>query len=62
MCGAVPLSGPIAESVADGLVLVGDAARHVNPLTGGGILYAIQAGQIAGDVIAKASGKQFLEG
>ena len=55
MCGAVPLSGPIAESVADGLILVGDAARHVNPLTGGGILYAIWAGQIAGDVIAKAS-------
>ena len=55
MYGAVPLSGPIAESVADGLILVGDAARHVNPLTGGGILYAIWAGQIAGDVIAKAS-------
>jgi len=55
MCGAVPLSGPIAESVADGLILVGDAARHVNPLTGGGILYAIWAGHIAGDVIAKAS-------
>ena len=54
MYGAVPLSGPIYESVADGLILVGDAARHVNPLTGGGILYAMQAGKIAGDVIAKA--------
>jgi len=54
MYGAVPLSGPIYESVADGLVLVGDAARQVNPLTGGGILYAIHAGEIAGDVIAKA--------
>ena len=54
MYGAVPLSGPIRESVADGLVLVGDAARHVNPLTGGGIIYAIQAGELAGDVVAKA--------
>jgi len=54
MYGAVPLSGPIRESVADGLVLVGDAARHVNPLTGGGIIYAIQAGEIAGDVVARA--------
>jgi len=54
MYGAVPLSGPIHESVADGLVLVGDAARHVNPLTGGGIIYAIQAGELAGDVVAHA--------
>jgi len=54
MYGAVPLSGPIHESVADGLMLVGDAARHVNPLTGGGIIYAIQAGELAGDVVAKA--------
>lgn len=55
MYGAVPLSGPIYESVADGLILVGDAARQVNPLTGGGILYAMHAGEIAGDVIAKAA-------
>ncbi|MDI6811113.1 MAG: NAD(P)/FAD-dependent oxidoreductase, partial [archaeon] len=54
MYGAVPLGGPISESVADGLILVGDAARHVNPLTGGGIIYAMQAGAIAGDVVARA--------
>ncbi|MHC1610622.1 MAG: geranylgeranyl reductase family protein [Candidatus Methanospirareceae archaeon] len=54
MYGTVPVCGPIKESVADGLLLVGDAACHVNPLTGGGILYAIQAGNIAGEVIAKA--------
>jgi digeranylgeranylglycerophospholipid reductase len=50
----VPVCGPIPESVAHGLVLVGDAAWHVNPLTGGGILYAIQAGEIAGEVVATA--------
>ena len=55
MYGAVPLSGPLNESVADGLILVGDAARQVNALTGGGITYAMHAGTIAGDVIAKAS-------
>lgn len=54
MYGAVPLSGPLNENVADGLVLVGDAARQVNALTGGGITYAMHAGEIAGDVIAKA--------
>jgi len=60
MYGAVPLSGPQAENVADGLILVGDAARQVNPLTGGGILYAMQAGEIAANVIAEAvQGKDF---
>ena len=54
MYGAVPLSGPVYETVANGLILVGDAARHVNPITGGGILQAMQGGTIAGDVIAKA--------
>ncbi len=52
--GAVPLSGPIYETVANGLLLVGDAARHVNPANGGGILQALKGGAIAGDVVAKA--------
>ena len=52
--GAVPLSGPVYETVSNGLVLVGDAARHVQPITGGGIVQAIQGGTIAGDVISKA--------
>ena len=52
--GADPASGPMYETVADNLVLVGDAARQVDPATGGGILYAIQAGIIAGEVIAEA--------
>lgn len=54
MYGAVPLSGPLNETVADGLILVGDAARQVNPITGGGITYAMHAGEMAGDVIAEA--------
>ncbi|GAI66593.1 unnamed protein product, partial [marine sediment metagenome] len=54
MYGAVPVSGPLYDAVAEGLILVGDAARHVDPSTGGGILYAIQAGIIAGEVIAEA--------
>ncbi len=52
--GAVPLSGPVYETVANGLILVGDAARHVNPANGGGILQALQGGAIAGEVIASA--------
>lgn len=54
MYGVIPMSGPVFETVMNWLVLVGDAARHVNPITGGGILQAVQGGAIAGDVIAKA--------
>ncbi|MGC9443368.1 MAG: NAD(P)/FAD-dependent oxidoreductase [Candidatus Methanospirareceae archaeon] len=56
--GVVPLSGPVYETVANGVVLVGDAARHVQPITGGGILQAVQGGRIAGEVIAKAVKEQ----
>jgi len=34
--------------------MVGDAARHAQPITGGGTIQAIQGGAIVGDVIAKA--------
>ncbi len=52
--GGDPCSGPIESTTADGIMLVGDAARQTDPLTGGGILNAMQAGIIAGDVAAKA--------
>jgi digeranylgeranylglycerophospholipid reductase len=32
--GGVPVSGPIEKTIADGLMLVGDAARQSDPLTG----------------------------
>jgi digeranylgeranylglycerophospholipid reductase len=37
---------------------VGDAARQVDPITGGGLMAAIEAGKIAGDTIGKAVEKQ----
>ena len=52
--GVVPVSGPLGETVANGIVLVGDAARLVDPFTGGGISYAVQSGIIAGNVIGDA--------
>ncbi len=52
--GGEPASGPIGQTVANGLMLVGDAARQVDPLTGGGIANAMDAGSIAGDVAASA--------
>lgn len=52
--GGVPVGGPIKKTVKDNLLVVGDAARQVNALTGGGIDAAMRAGDIAGDVAAKA--------
>ncbi|MHC1573296.1 MAG: NAD(P)/FAD-dependent oxidoreductase [Candidatus Syntropharchaeales archaeon] len=52
--GGVAICGPIERTVADGLMLVGDAARQSDPLTGGGIINAMKAGVIAGEVAADA--------
>jgi digeranylgeranylglycerophospholipid reductase len=52
--GGVPVSGPLKQTVKENVMLVGDAARQVNPLTGGGIDSAMRAGTIAGEVAAKA--------
>lgn len=45
--GGVPLASPLRTQYADQMILVGDAARHVNPITGGGIHTALSGGYIA---------------
>jgi len=49
--GGVPLAAPLRKQYADHLILVGDAARHVNPITGGGIHTALSGGLIAGEFL-----------
>ena len=51
--GGVPLAAPLRTQYADNLVLVGDAARHVNPITGGGIHTALSGGKIAADFLVR---------
>ncbi|MCI0497007.1 MAG: NAD(P)/FAD-dependent oxidoreductase [Thermoplasmata archaeon] len=51
---ALPMGGRTPMTVADGVVLVGDSAHQINPLTGEGIEYAMEAGAMAADVLAKA--------
>ncbi len=46
--GGVPVKGAIDTAVADNVMLVGDAARHTDPITGGGIINAMKAGYHAG--------------
>lgn len=52
--GGVPVGGFLKDSVADNLMIVGDAAHQVNPIHGGGIPEAYMAGRIAADVAAEA--------
>lgn len=54
VAGAVSVSPPLEKTVADGLLLVGDAARLIDPVTGGGILNACLSGKYAGEVAASA--------
>lgn len=52
--GGVPCSFTLEEIVKDNLMLVGDAARQVNPLSGGGIVSGMIGGSIAGEIAGKA--------
>lgn len=52
--GAVPTGVARGSIVTDGLILVGDAARQADPLTGGGIANAMLAGKLAAEVAAQA--------
>jgi digeranylgeranylglycerophospholipid reductase len=65
LTGAVSVAKPI-ETVRDNLLLVGDAARHADPITGGGLTTSLEGGKIAGEVIGDAVerqqfDKEFLE-
>ncbi|NYT03196.1 MAG: NAD(P)/FAD-dependent oxidoreductase [Candidatus Methanofastidiosa archaeon] len=56
--GAIPVNGPLKQPYMDNLLLVGDAGRFVNPLTGGGIHTAIITGKHAGELAAEAIAKE----
>ena len=52
--GGVSISPPLKQTVTDGLMIVGDAARMIDPLTGGGIANGCLAGKICGEVAARS--------
>ena len=57
LAGAVPVANPV-DTVRDNLILVGDSARQVDPITGGGLTHCLEGGKIAGETIGKAVEKQ----
>ena len=52
--GGVSCSKTMKKFVTNGLMLVGDAAHMVNPMTGGGIVPAMRTGKLAGQTAAEA--------
>lgn len=52
--GGIPCTGGIKKIIADGLMVAGDSAHMANPITGGGIINALIAGKLAGEVAEKA--------
>jgi digeranylgeranylglycerophospholipid reductase len=53
--GVVSICAPIDRTVGDGVLLVGDSARQIDPITGGGISNSCRAAKIAGEVLGKAT-------
>ena len=52
--GVTPVSGLVEQMTGDGVMLVGDAAGQLIPVTGAGVHAGIVAGRIAGEVAAEA--------
>ena len=61
IAGGVPSSITLEKISAPGIMLVGDAARQVNPLSGGGIASGMIGGSIAGRIAAEAIERNSLD-
>lgn len=54
IAGCAPTAVTLKKITADNLMLVGDSARQINPVTGGGLSNVLLAGKIAGQIAAEA--------
>jgi len=52
IAGLVPAHGPVEIMGRDNILLAGDAAGQVDPVTGAGIMHALRSGDLAGTVAA----------
>jgi digeranylgeranylglycerophospholipid reductase len=55
IAGAVSVCAPLDKVTRDNMLLVGDAARIIDPITGGGIINGCQSGMFAGQVLGKCA-------
>lgn len=51
--GAVPVGYGLPRIVGDGIMLIGDAAHHSDPISGGGIANAMHSGKFAAEAAAE---------
>ncbi len=61
IAGGVPCAVTIDKISAPGIMLAGDAAKQVNPLSGGGIASGMIGGKIAGTIAGEAVKKNNLD-
>jgi geranylgeranyl reductase family protein len=54
MSGAIPLGSFIKKTYTDNILVVGDAAGHTKPTTGGGVIFGGIAANIAGKISSEA--------
>lgn len=64
--GGIPLARPLKELATDNMLIAGDAARIVDPLSGEGIKAALLSGYLAGETAGEAvlknrCGRDFLK-
>lgn len=52
--GGVPCAKTVKKFICNGLMLAGDAAHMVNPMTGGGIVPGMRGGMLSGETAAEA--------
>ncbi|WP_048150997.1 NAD(P)/FAD-dependent oxidoreductase [Methanolacinia paynteri] len=57
MTGGIPVCEPLECTVANGLIVVGDAARLSYPFSGGGIYNAMYSGKLAGEIAVECIAK-----
>jgi digeranylgeranylglycerophospholipid reductase len=66
VAGGISQNKSLPAMVSSGFMMVGDAARLIDPLTGGGIVNACISGKLAGETAAESikrgnTGKKFLQ-
>lgn len=52
--GGIPVGGMVTKMSDDNIMIVGDAASQLSPLTGGGLSAGMAGGMFAGDTAAEA--------
>jgi len=59
--GVISVGAPLDEFVKDNFMVIGTAAKQVDPIHGGGIALAMECGVLAADVAVKAKSKGYTK-